>query len=777
MREGCTLHHLAVVLTAVTLFGCNGLRLGSLIANRAHLSSDAPDQVQRSPNTPFPAPLTRDGWNAALAPQPPIDAKVGRRWRHPDLELLLRLPPDERPNLAIALTSRDAVVATNAAICLARDGDARGRERLLGTINNKDSRLQIRCAAAEALSELHDPSPVADLRELIDHYQDSTSLSYQPLLHAELLYGLAAHVDAGGDERFSQAVKSAAAEVRLAAVRGWLRSANTPLAEQAADLRTDPDYRVRGAAITAMAVRRHPLALDAARGALADHRQEVRLAAIAALGKIGSADAQRSLEQLEREPELIHAAAIQALAELAARDPVWAGAESQSWHVRQAVAAALVHWPDAGGAILARRLLADPSIEVQKQVLSTLAEWPLDLSGPVLLEAMAGGGYLSRKTAAMQLAERWPAAREFTADAPPDRRAEILAQLHDTWSQEHPLSPTGLPAEQPTQSEAALPPAAERLERTAQLLRRLQKAAPSGGDAAALRELAQFGPDVPMVLEQLVEERSVVVPDAVYRDVLPKWGGAFELLDRLRSSQVHERRRAARELASFADREPLSALALARLSELSADETDVPVLTNLFQAVADDGRQPAVRLAYAGVGHREAEVRRLAVNYLDAHPAPEHARVLLPALDDDNHAVVLAAVKALGHPGVLDDPAPLQRLLTSTDRQIRLAVAESLIALGAESGPATIELLAHDRDIDTRRQSAQIMGRHPDPRYAETLIGLLDDTLGVRTAALASLPLVVGRDLAQRPDDPPTSTLDRVERWKKWWTNEGRLPP
>jgi HEAT repeat protein len=121
---------------------------------------------------------------------------------------------------------------------------------------------------------------------------------------------------------------------------------------------------------------------------------------------------------------------------------------------------------------------------------------------------------------------------------------------------------------------------------------------------------------------------------------------------------------------------------------------------------------------------------------------------------------------------MLADTSSLEGLLTSHDPQIRLAVAEALVILGAQSGPQTLDLLAHDNDIDTRLQTAQLMGRHPDRRYIPPLIGLLDDTLGVRTAALASLPEVVGRDVADRPDDPPTSTLERVERWKKWWQLE-----
>ncbi len=715
-----------------------------------------------------------DGWNAAVAPEAPADPSEGYRWRHFELEALIALPPDERPDLIAALEDANAVVAANAAICLARLGDGRGRDRLIETVRDSEFRLPLRCAAAEALAELPETSIVAELQQLVDRYGEFSSPAYLPELHAELLYGLAAHVDAGADKRFVAAVKSQAAGVRLAAIRGWVRPGGVPLAEEAADLRTDQDPRVRAAAIKAMSQRQHPLALDAARASLTDYRLEVRLAAIAALGEVGGPAAQQALEKLDGEAEVIQAAAIAAFATLGNRDHVWAGAESPSWHVRLAVADAMVQWPDDGGVSLARRLLVDPSIEVQKHALATLAAWPVEVSGNVLLDAMGGDGYLARKSAAAHLAKQWPPAREFTPDAPAGRRAEMLARLRTQWAEEHGGAvPLARPAK--VTAPVATPPGAERVERLARIISRLHSAPAAGDQAtAALRELSQFGPDLPAALDRLVEERNVVLPEVVYRQVLPKSGGAFEALDRLQSSDVHERRRAAKSLAALAAHEPLSSLALARLSEIGVGERDTMVLAGLFQAITSDGREPAVRLAYASLGHRSAEVRRLAADYLAAYPAPEHVRVLLPALEDKNHAVVLAAIKALGHPGVLadTDTKPLERLLTTHDREIRLAVTESLVILGAESGPRSLELLAHDNDIDTRREAAQMMGRHADRRYTETLIGLLDDTLGVRTAALTSLPLVVGRDVADRPDAPPTSTLERVERWKKWWRSE-----
>lgn len=763
----------AIALVSLAVAGgCRELHLRPLKPGGESLAKEpAAEKVAADPPAqPGSSPLDRDGWNAVSAPNPPLE---GHRWRDRQLEALMDVPADERPDLAAALASSRPNVSLNAAILLARSGDARGRDRLLETIRDRKARLPQRCAAAEAFASLKAPTPAVELRELIDRFGDFSSAAYSPGLHAELLYGLAPLVEAGTEPCFATATKSPSPDVRLAVARGCLRPADAALPEAVADLRTDNDPRVRAAALGAMAARHHPLALEAARNALTDFRLEVRLAAIAALGGIGGDEARKALARLDSEPEVIRSAAILALGKLGDRDHVWSAAESSSWHVRQAAATALRAWPDRAGVLLARKLLTDPSLEVEKEVLETLAAWPLETSGPVLLEAMGGNGYLSRKTAAAQLAERWPAATEFSADAPAERRAEMLGGIRAQWGRQFgAASLAAIAADVRKTTDAAPPIDAQSVRQVADLVRRLQQA-PQGGESGALRELSARGAQLPQILEQLVEQEQVVLPDVLYTEVLPAYGPAFAALDGLTSHDVRQRRRAANRLAALAAQSPLSGLVLLRLSELGSAETDTLVWNGLTRAIHADAREPAVRLAYAGLSHNDPEVRRLTAEYLAAHPAPQHARLLVATLADSHYAVVLAAVKALGHPGMLGDASPLEQLLTSTDRPLRLATANSLAVLGVPSGAQTLELLAHDIDADTRQKAAQLMGDLADRRYAETLIGLLDDsTLGVRTAALAALSQVAGRDMADVPDDPPQSTLDRIERWQRWWRTE-----
>ncbi|HEX5443986.1 MAG TPA: HEAT repeat domain-containing protein, partial [Pirellulales bacterium] len=628
----------AVGLCLVASAGCKGLHLRTVGSSEQEPDSSDPSTTKPDPvnsdvakqaNPKLPAALTLDVWRT-LAPQPSMEPGAGYYWRHTGgLEALIAAPADEHPDFAALLENENGVLATNAAISLARLGDTRGRDRLVKSARDATLSLSLRCAAAEALAGFSDPPEISTLRELIDRFgQFDGETAYLPELHAQLLYGLARHVDAGSDERFTAALKSPAEIVRLAAVRGWLLPGTAELPARAADLRSDPDTRVRAATVEAMVARRHPQAFDAAQAALRDYRIEVRFAAIAALGRLGGQQSREALEKLEHEPEAIWAAAITALAAIDARDTVFAAADSPSWHVRKAAAGALARWPDDQSARLVRRLMTDPSLEVQKQLVAALADWPLPQAGPLLLDAMERGGYLPRKLAAAQLAERWPAAEEFSADAPPRRRAEMLASLVGAWGERQTAVPVEPAAPQTTAANGAISP--ERLAAAADWIARLHESPPDGPVAAeALRSLREFGPDLPDALAQLVAQRQTALPDVVYREVLPRFGDEFSELDRLTSADVQQRRRAAARLANQARRAPLSLLALTRLAEVGAREPDALVWSSMLRCVAGDGRDRAIRLAYAGLGHNSPEVRRLAIEHLAEHPAPEHARLLL----------------------------------------------------------------------------------------------------------------------------------------------------
>jgi hypothetical protein len=81
----------------------------------------------------------------------------------------------------------------------------------------------------------------------------------------------------------------------------------------------------------------------------------------------------------------------------------------------------------------ADEIATQASATVQVQAIDSLATWPLEQAGPVLLLALAEGPPTARQAAAKQLAERWPPAKQFAADAALADRQAMLVALRAEW--------------------------------------------------------------------------------------------------------------------------------------------------------------------------------------------------------------------------------------------------------------------------------------------------------------------------------------------------------
>ena len=736
--------------------------------------------------------LARDGWIHAPrrqaddpihAPAPPeqLGSRPALRWRYPDLDDLVAGPRARRPDLRAALGDRDPIVATNAAIGLARLGDASGIRQLAEGARTPKLKLPIRLAAAEALGRIVEPSPVESLQKLIDQYgrrgdrgQDDSTHPI-PELHAELIRGLAQHVDPADDPRFLEALRSPAAAVRREALRAWSAGRHGTLPVEAVDLRADPDPRVRAAALACLARRHHPQAQQCLIVALDDCDLQVRFAAVSALGTLGGSEARQALEPLLDDPgELIRAAAVSALAASGAQQAVLEAAGDKSWRVRLEVARTLAHHPQPAAAAVARQLIEDPSSAVRRETIASVAEWPREQAGPILLAALDKAGYATRKKAAEQLAAFWPAAAEFPVDGPAERRAEVLTRLQRRLRDEIGRAGPEVPAAGAV--EPAIPSVSpQTIAYVEGLVRALSDpGVPEPARRQSIALLKTLGPELVAALEQLAVDRGVGLPEALYRDVLPECAPIFRALDGLASEDVAVRRRAAQELAKLAQHHPMGRLAAARLASLALAETDQLVWQSLLDAIAEDSGEPASRLACAAIRHPSPEVRRRACEHLAAHWAfdRDHTTVLLQALQDENPLVVRAAVRALAAPGRIDDTEPIKRLLLTTDELVRLEAATALCRLGDRSGPAALERLSYSGNDAVRRDVAVAMGDVGDPSFTPSLVRLLDDQHGICTAALDALPKVVGHDLAETVSPSSASRAEQIKLWKRWYRHE-----
>jgi HEAT repeat protein len=710
----------ALALASSLVSGCRWLETrfdadDVAAADEAAADSDATAAAKSANPTPASDALSLDGsWRAALADPNWVVALPSRetppryRYRHPALEPLVaaELPSDA---LRDELSAEDAVVRANAAIVLTRAGDTTHGELLAATARDRQLKLPLRLAATEALGIPTTPDALRLTCELLadyGRYGEDFKTQYLPEMHAELVHALGQHA-AATDEAIIAALGSPSALARLEAVRIWAQDDASELPVALADLRTDPDARIRAVVLGVLAAHRHPQALEHLQAGLADQDLPVRLAAIAGLGVVGDDAARKRLDALlTSDAETVRAAAVAARARLRADDAVMAAARDKSWLVRKEVAKALAAGPDSPLAALAGSLLTDSNPLVQQQAIETLAAWPKERAGPLLLEALEHSGYLARKAAREELARQWPAAEEFVLDAPAERRAAKLAELRDRFAREY-----GTALVSATSQPAAL-----------------------ASSASALADEAD-----------------------VY-------------LKRLQNAALAERRRAADRLSELASQAALADAAVEQLADTLVAEPDALVWRSALVAIAPHTSKAAFRIAYAGVGHPAAEVRRRACQHLASHGDPRHVAVLLPALADDDANVVRAAVRALGASGGTGDWAELEALLLSSDKSIRVEAAESLTRLGSDKGPAALKRLALDSDPAVRRQAALVMGQLRDPQFVPALIPLLDDQGGVCQAALVSLAQIAGRDVtrSEEPGEPRPSTVEVVQRWKEW---------
>lgn len=776
----------AVVVLLALCSGCGWLlRPVELVAEKFAAKPEVA-QAEMSATPVDAALLAKSDWVLAVPDPRRLQDPTLSRYVNPPLEPIYAQVGAERLNLLPALEHPEQVVRVNAAIGLGRWGDGRALKPLVEAVEKTELKLPQREAAAEALGWLTKPSPVPSLRNLLDRFgrcDPSNIANYSPELHAALIRALGRHVDAATDPRFDEAVRAPSLGARQEALAAWSRTAQAELAPGVVDLRADPNPQVRAAAIGMLLAKRHPRSLEFARNAIQDFELDVKLAAVAGLARHGGPDAVAELERVVlHEGDGLRAEAILALNELQAYDKVFAASEDKAWRVRRSVAECLGNHPDSRGMALARRYLADPSGEVRKATLASLEAWPTPLAGPVLLSAMREPTYETRRLAGEQLARRWPAARTFSADLPNDRRESCVAELETAWDREFGTTnhTAIMAASQGPPPSMALGLSAERLDRLQQVVDELARHSAQNGPvpAAATNVIDSFGVDTVDALERLLLERGTVIPDAVYRHTLASKGPAFAALDALQAADVNDRRQAADRLATLAEEAPLRPLVVARIAQLCRQETDGLVWRGVFTAVAGDMTGLSGELAIAGLSHPSPEVRRMACEHLGKRPDPRNSAPLMLALGDPHISVSTAAVKALGHAGLVTDPAPVERLLLSRESGMRFESARTLYVNRAPSGTAALERLAREGDPELRRRAVALMGESGDQVFLPTLIALVDDSnLGVRKTTVDALVALVGTDVARKPDEPLPALSERAARWRAWYERRQSAAP
>ena len=321
---------------------------------------------------------------------------------------------------------------------------------------------------------------------------------------------------------------------------------SAPLPANIGRYAADPDRTVRRAAITAIADRRNPGALDVLRLGLADQDFDVRLAAVAGLELLSDPEATAELKRLaNHSSEFIREAAFRGLIDLGNPEALAQAAADKSWRVRRLAAEVLARDSSVRGKSLAEKLVRDGNPDVAWQTIDSVARWPLEQAGPILLTAMAGMPYTPRTTGGQAVCRSLASRSEL--------RGRCLRRASsETAGRSGSAVARGIPHSGTTGSDRQLDP-------------------PSTESEAESTEFKQR---------------------------------ALAAVERLDAVDVRDRRRAADSLRdTFASR-LLPDVPLARLSELMVGESDGLVWAGVFDLLADDAREPAMRLPMRRSGIR-----------------------------------------------------------------------------------------------------------------------------------------------------------------------------
>jgi len=737
-----------------------------------------------------PAPLHDEAWIIRVAPPEDTRSALLPRWRHPTLEELLDQPADVRPQFAQWLNDDNAVVATNAAIAAARHAAQEGNansgptrpapsvessaiiDQLAAAVRRPKLKLATRRSAAEALSLPKTDAAAEVLIDLLEQYgwnRHREGAEYQPELHAELLASLARSFEVEAATQLEAAIGSPSAEVRLAAIENWPEA--HPVSDILWSLHRDGDPQVRSAVLTLAGQRPGEVPAEIIERLWQDRDLDVRLAAIQAVAASdGSNATQRLAGLLEDSSTKVRAAAAAALTKLGALPEIRTAMADESWEVRREIARRLE--PIDGATIpIAAKLILDSNRQVAMAMKERAAKWPMPAAGQVLLAGCQSSMFSVRQESVEQLAQRFEPARGLLNTTTPAQRDALLADLREQLDISAPAD-TSKSRSMEAENDSPQVSTAE-LQQIEELLRLLSQATlEPEQQKRALSRLVRFGPALPDSILQIHQEKKLPVPPVVIEKALPQVDPVFAQIEQLRSPDVQPRRDAARELREDSDRGQLHALALQRIADLSVTESDATVLRELMHAFRSDARPAAARFHKACLGDPQADIRRRACEYFVRHPSKDAAEALTRSLLDESQEVVVAALQGLGEVESLTSTLAVVRLLASRDVAIRLAAASVLASHGHAAGFDSLQRLAQHRDPEVRRQAAEAMGATGQRRFTAVLIGMLDDRLGVKQAAVKALSSLAGRDIGGGNRQPRPDLATQIARWKSWYRRQ-----
>ncbi|WP_197992980.1 HEAT repeat domain-containing protein [Gimesia aquarii] len=525
----------------------------------------------------------------------------------------------------------------------------------------------------------------------------------------------------------------------------------------------------------------HPDAITILMSQLRDADLKVQNKAIEFMGILGTETALELLkQQSKRQHESSRVSAALGLTPWGAHylEPL---INDKSSSVRLTVAKGLGQTDSPEAALLLRSLIRDRNSEVQLAVVQSISNWPDELAIPLLLEGIQEGVYKTRRDSVLQLTDRIGSSGAISIEAPRAERIVAVRELMQTerlpgglWDQ---LIKQGL--QDPRENDKR---------RLAEIQSYFQDILNYPRQSAeyhqAYQELLSISAEELSILEKLVLETSIQIPNEVYHDLLPQLNPRYAALNQLASVHLSDRRKAAQQLLQSSQHVSLSPIIVKRLRKIMAQEQDRLVWRIVMSSIAKDNYEEAAQLALLAINHNWPDIRILGCEYFGTYGLPQYAIWLLPLLNDKNESVQLAAINAIGQchnpiaiTGIqnssaeLDSGPSLRSLLTHSNQRIRFQTVAALSRLGDVQGMQELVRLSNNTLNSIRTDAIQEMGNSGQTRFVEPLIQLAwtERNHIIMKEILISLKKLVPP--SEQPADLSSSIKhsEQAEIWMNWW--------
>ncbi len=523
----------------------------------------------------------------------------------------------------------------------------------------------------------------------------------------------------------------------------------------------------------------HPASVNILKTQLSDNDVIVRDSAIFHLGLLKTEEAKHELEILAKEnKERARTKAVQALSNFGVNTLV-PFANDTSYTVRKAVAEGLRQYPSVESALLQHHFIVDRHPEVQIAATNAIHDWPVKYSIPIWGHGFSKSLRATRRVCARMLIQSGKGNEPLSFDLPQEKRIEQInsfARKHD-----YSLTLIGLIGEKKKPESSQMDFHAKQ-EIFTDLNALVNRPPESPFDSVAMKRLKNQSSNSVPIIEEYLSTASYQNSSIIFQEILPELDPVYKTLRRMEQGSVHDRRKAAQELARIGSGRTLSKMAVRRLRILLEIEQDKLIWRYSMNSIMNDTNEEIILLAKVAGYHQWADIRIMGCQYAIKHPDSQYANWLLPLLHDPDRTVQLAAIQAAGKTGnsiLIDgytgnsnnEPTPgLVSLLREIDDEIRFAATISLCYLHSEQGYRELIRQGSNESSKVREKVARAMGETKQSMFVDHLIQIAwtEDNDNVKRAILSSLDQIVPEEQRDPELKEQNSIKEKIEIWAKW---------